>query len=417
MMKIIFPILLILGQLTAVGTDVLAQPRELRGSVIDQSTQEPLPFATIGFRNHRVGTVSDQNGNFVLRYEAALAVDTLTISYIGYNDYSFLIGSDADVQILMSPAVFQFEEVVIRSVSAEQYMKKVVRRIPENFLDIPFETVSYYRERLDENQIPIKFAEAGFVSFQHPYFSDSANHHQLVLFEDKSESEMQFLRKKALKRQEKARKKAEASGEEFEDDSDFSTVQANFGGPESILNGDPVRGLSEFMDTTMFKKYRFEFHEATSYNGKPVEVISFQTRGKVDQARANGLIYVDKASLAVIKIEKEGKFVVPFALKPLLYLLGFSISGGKIVSDYKYKSFNGKWYPENLHHQLWIKITKHNMFSKNEYANLKIEQVMSTKEINTNEVAPIVKDKRFDVSKDMDQQVYATQKVTWKTVR
>ena len=144
--------------------------------------------------------------------------DTLTISYIGYNDFSVLVGNQSTIKVPMEPAVFQFEEVIVRSVSADQYMRKVVRLIPENFLNVPFETVSYYRERMDENGIPIKFAEAGFLSFQHPYFSDSANHHQLVLYKDRSQSEMQFMRKKAMKREEKSRNKAENAGEEFDEE-------------------------------------------------------------------------------------------------------------------------------------------------------------------------------------------------------
>ncbi|MEL6562185.1 MAG: hypothetical protein AAFQ94_28625, partial [Bacteroidota bacterium] len=215
----------------------------------------------------------------------------------------------------------------------------------------------------------------------------------------------------------KKQRKAEKRGEDFDEEEDYSVVQASFGGPEAILKDDPVRSLNEFMDSTMFRKFRYEFAQNTTYNGKPVEVISFSTKGSVDSKKYSGLIYIDKASLAVIKIEQKGKLVIPLALKPILYAFGFSFSGGEFFSSYKYKSFQGKWYPENLEHDLSLKITRHKMFKKNEYADLSFELVMSTKNIETELIKPIEKDKQFVLSKKMEEQVHEREGVDWSVVR
>ena len=312
----------------------------------DAASKEPLPFATIGFRNVNIGTVSDSEGEFTIRFDSQYEEDQITVSYIGYEDYSFIANTSEAIEIYLKQASFQLQEVVVHSQSPEEFLKKVIRRIPENNLDVPFQTVSYYKERMDENEIPVKFTEAVFMSYQHPYYMDSTNQHQLVLHRELAEAELQFMREKAEKRKARKQRKAEKKGESFDEDGDYSVVQSSFGGPEAILKDDPVRSLNDFMDSTRFKKFRYEFAKSTTYNGNPVEVISFKSKGTVDNTKYSGLIYVDKASLAIIKIDQKGKIIVPLAIKPILYALGFSISGGEFQSAYKYKSFQGKWYPE-----------------------------------------------------------------------
>jgi len=171
------------------------------------------------------------------------------------------------------------------------------------------------------------------------------------------------------------------------------------------------------MDTSMFKKFQYEFHESTIYNERPVEVISFSTKGKVDNEKSSRLIYVDKASLAIIKIDKKGKFIIPLVLKPLLYAAGFSINGGNFTSSFKYKSFDGKWYPENLHHTFHVKITKHNLFSKNQHAALAIEHIFSTKDIEIEAIRIIETSKRFDTSKSMEEQIFTVAGIEWNSVK
>lgn len=412
-----YTIILFLLFVCALSSGAFAQLKEIKGLIYDAESKEALPFATVGFRTVNIGTVSDSDGQFIIRFDEQYSGDLITVSYIGYDDFTFSANSSANQEIYLQHATYEFDEVVVHSQSPEEFLKKVIKRIPENNLNVPFQTVSYFREKMDENTVPVKYTEAVFMSYQHPYFVDSSNQHRLVLHRELAEAEMQFMREKAEKRRAKKQKKAEKKGEDFDEEKDYSAVQASFGGPEAILKGDPVRSLDEFMDSVQFRKYRYEFSENTTYNGNPVEVISFKSKGSVDNAKSSGKIYIDKASLAIIKIDEKGKIIIPFALKPILYALGFSISGGEFSSSHKYKSFEGKWYPENLEHDIGIKITKHKMFKKNEYADMQIELVMSTQNIVTESITPINKEKRFDTSKKMEDQVYQKDEISWETIK
>ena len=310
--QIQYIIILFILLICAVSSEAFAQAKEIKGFIFDAESKEPLPFATIGFENVNIGTVSDTNGEFLIRFDKAYSKSVITVSYIGYEDFTFSAGETETQNIYLKQSTYQFKEVVVRSLSPEEFLKKVIKRIPENNLDVPFQTVSYFREKMDENEVPVKYTEAVFMSYQYPYFVDSANQHRLVLYRELADAELQFMRERAEKKRAKNQRRAERKGEDFEEDEDFSAVQASFGGPDAILKGDPVRSLGEFMDSTLFRKFRYEFAENTTYNGKPVEVIKFQSKGSFDNARFTGLIYVDKSSLAIISIEYSWKTMTTY---------------------------------------------------------------------------------------------------------
>ena len=55
---------------------------QLRGRVVDASTQEPIAYANVYYEGKGVGTASDQDGNFAIAAHAGW--NQLTISYVGY---------------------------------------------------------------------------------------------------------------------------------------------------------------------------------------------------------------------------------------------------------------------------------------------------------------------------------------------
>lgn len=56
----------------------------LKGKVSDQSTKEPVPFASVGIKGKTYGTVCDENGNFELKVGSFTDNDSLKVSAIGY---------------------------------------------------------------------------------------------------------------------------------------------------------------------------------------------------------------------------------------------------------------------------------------------------------------------------------------------
>ena len=56
----------------------------LAGTVVNSATQAPIPFVNVGLLTRGLGTVSDEQGRYQLRYNPAYAADSVRVSSVGY---------------------------------------------------------------------------------------------------------------------------------------------------------------------------------------------------------------------------------------------------------------------------------------------------------------------------------------------
>lgn len=95
------------------------------GKIIDNSTKEGIPFASIGIKGKNVGTVADEKGNFELNLLKSPEDDTLKISAIGYKTKAFTVSEarqSMSKMIYLEPQAVKLNEVVVTS-------KKVKRKV------------------------------------------------------------------------------------------------------------------------------------------------------------------------------------------------------------------------------------------------------------------------------------------------
>lgn len=81
------------------------------GKIVDEKDQ-PLPGVSVRINKSDQGTVSDVNGGFTLN--AVKETDTLTFSFIGYQNQSIVVGSQKTLAIKMQPSAGEaLKEVVV----------------------------------------------------------------------------------------------------------------------------------------------------------------------------------------------------------------------------------------------------------------------------------------------------------------
>lgn len=73
-------------------TDVMAQQRVLSGVVREQSTGEPMPYATVSIAEQSIGTVSDENGAFQLTVPEGEV--TVQVTFVGYETMRITVPAD-----------------------------------------------------------------------------------------------------------------------------------------------------------------------------------------------------------------------------------------------------------------------------------------------------------------------------------
>ena len=111
-----------------------AQQTFLSGKVKDAETGEGIPFANLIFLGTNYGTTTDLNGLY--QFEAKGPVDSLQVSYLGYEKKVILVkaGSSQELNISLSPNAIRMHELVVYSKGnpALELLKKVEAHRSQN---------------------------------------------------------------------------------------------------------------------------------------------------------------------------------------------------------------------------------------------------------------------------------------------
>jgi len=99
--------------------NVAAQTGEIRGTIIEKATGEPMPGATVVVELLNSGTTTDLDGNYSLK--VAPGTYTVRVSFVSFNtieltDVKVEAGKTTDANVVMEEAAMGIEEVVITAV-------------------------------------------------------------------------------------------------------------------------------------------------------------------------------------------------------------------------------------------------------------------------------------------------------------
>jgi pimeloyl-ACP methyl ester carboxylesterase len=105
---------LLVSLLWVVTTPSWAQNRVLEGVVLDQVTQRPVPFATVGVPAQPLGTVANEAGAFRLVLPATASPAAVVVSSVGYEAATVPTWLAGQQVIRLHPAKVSLGEVVVR---------------------------------------------------------------------------------------------------------------------------------------------------------------------------------------------------------------------------------------------------------------------------------------------------------------
>lgn len=104
-------------------TNVFSQEKTIRGSVLD-NLKKPIPYANVGVLNKPIGTVTNNEGEFTLKINDSLILDTLKISSLGFKSKELIIKNLLDKKssdIYLESYIEELEEVKISSNNLKSY--------------------------------------------------------------------------------------------------------------------------------------------------------------------------------------------------------------------------------------------------------------------------------------------------------
>ena len=307
---------------------------ELSGKIIDRKDKRPLEFTSIYIKNKNIGSLSNDDGNFLVKLPYESVNDSIYFSCLGYKPLKIKIGDllPSENIIFLDVNSFQLKEVKVKPVDPKNIIKKTLENIPNTYSQTPSMLIAFYREIIQQNDEYVSLSEAILNIYKASY--NSYQNDQVSIY--------------------KARKSR------FEKQMD--TVIFKFqGGIYTSLLLDIAKNPSNFITDEYLNYYDFSMDEITSIDGQFTYVIAFDQKDYSPYPLYKGKLYIDMETYALVRadfmispkgIEKSADVLVKKTSRKLKVKPTFS---SYIVN---YTRQNNTWYLNYIREEVSFKVKK-----------------------------------------------------------
>jgi hypothetical protein len=241
--------------------------REIRGEVVDARTGKALVLATVSLRNTNISTVTNSEGEFLLKIPAGTTDGLVNFSFLGYADKSVVLGllkPDKNV-IKMDIAVTELAEVNVNAPrDAGALVRRALSKRDENYLNKPTVMTAFYRETIKKRRRNVSLSEAVATIYKAPY--DTYKKDAVQLYKSRKSTDYSRLDTVALKLQ---------------------------GGPFNALYVDVMKYPQYLFSGGLIDNYAFRFTQSTRINDRLVYVIEFDQFPDIEDPYYNGKLFID----------------------------------------------------------------------------------------------------------------------------
>ena len=146
--------------------------QSIRGILMSHDSKEPVPYANIYFRGSKaflfIGTVSDVSGRFEMKVPKERLSDTLNISCVGFKSLAISFNEINQDTILLNESTTQLPGIVIRPITAGEFIRTCINRIPKNYKGVYFRNIgsSWQSVKIDTTYQNLSLA---YVTIEYEY--------------------------------------------------------------------------------------------------------------------------------------------------------------------------------------------------------------------------------------------------------
>ncbi|MCF8225613.1 MAG: carboxypeptidase-like regulatory domain-containing protein [Bacteroidales bacterium] len=292
------------------------------GIIMDAEDKTPLPFATIESVGLNIATVTNIDGEFILKIPRDKNLEQIKISYIGYNNTTEDVGrfeNASGEEILLKPRSVNLQEVTIRAEDAEGLIEDMLANIRDNYPDHDMMMQAFYRETIKKRRRYVSISEAVVDIFKSAYANDF-KYDQVKLVHGRKSADVDKM------------------------DTILFKVQ---GGPVTTLLLDVVKNPYILLSEHYKKVYTFMISGVISMNDRLHYIISFKQKPHVTTPYYFGKLYVDIDKLAITEAEFELNMENEIEVADMFIRkkpIGLSVIPEKAVYRTKYTIEDDTWY-------------------------------------------------------------------------
>ena len=320
----------------------------IAGLVRDQQSKKVLENVNVSVYGSNMGTVTNAEGEFVLKIKKTQIPRELEISHIGYTnthvplviDNSSEKDNSSKLNIWMKPHTNELNEVVVFAKDPRMIVEKAISKISLNYSDKRNLLTGFYRETVQKGRRYIGISEAVIDISKTAYTNRTTDY-----------DKVQILKGRRLLSQKS---------------SDTLAVKV-IGGPNLSVGLDVVKNKDVMLTPEELNNYEFSMEESVQINDRMQYVISFRPRVILMYALFYGKLYIDCERLAFTRVEMNLDMQNKSkAITAILYKkpIGLRFKPQEVSYLVTYKNVNGRTYLNYIRNTMRFKCDwKRKLFS------------------------------------------------------
>lgn len=250
------------------------------GKVVDAQSSRSLPFATIEAEGSNIATVTNIDGEFIIKIDKNVDVSHLKISYIGFRNRSIPISQFDGARTLtieLNQSAVQLKEITVRPQDATRLIADVLAYVNDNYSPDPMMMRGFYRETIQRGRNYVSISEA-VVDIYKGAYTNEFQIDQVKLFKGRKSADVERMDTVLFKLQ---------------------------GGPNTTILLDVVKNPYVLLSPEYQEIYNFQIVDVISLDDRLHYVISFNQRSYVEDPFYMGKLYIDMEKLAITEAEFE----------------------------------------------------------------------------------------------------------------
>ncbi len=318
------------------------------GKVIDAESSRTLPFATIEATGSNIATVTNIDGEFIIKIAKDVVVSDLKVSYLGFSNKTVTLNQFKGNNLLtirLDRSSVTLKEIVIRPHDAMELISDVLANVKKNYSNDPMMMRGFYRETILRGRNYVSISEAVIDIFKGAYGNDFQMD-QVKLFKGRKSADVEKM------------------------DTVLFKVQ---GGPHTTLLLDVVKNPYILLSAEYYEIYNFELSDVINIDDRLHYVVSFRQKRHVDDPYYQGKLYIDMDKLAISEAEFELNIENTEEAARLFIRrkpIGMSIIPERAAYKAKYTIEGDRWYFSYARAEVKFKVSWKKKLFKSTYSTM-----------------------------------------------
>lgn len=294
---------------------------QYKGEVVDANNGNPLIFASLVLEDTNISTVTNSEGEFLLKIPDNISEGNIVVSFLGYRTRNIPLSSldsgNNKIELEVSVTTLPGVDVTVPK-DAMALVRATLNRRGDNYTEDLLFMTAFYRETIKKRRQNVSLSEAVVNIYKTPYTSPKRDAVQLY----------------------KARKST--------DYSKLDTVALKLqGGPFNALFVDLMKYPEFIFTNESLKDYKFTFDRSTRINDQLIFVINFKQHDEVIEPLYQGKLYIDAEKLILTSAIYSLNITDKYAASRLFVRKkprNAQVFPTEVAYRVDYRERNGRWY-------------------------------------------------------------------------